>query len=93
LAAQSGAAIRSEGEDVDVVVTEIPDENSWGLTDLLGRNMGRITLTKPGTFMIRPADNAVETLAGIASKPYASLDIALAAIEEHTRGVCRRARK
>jgi hypothetical protein len=70
---------------VDVVVTEIPDENSWGLTDLLGRNMGRISLTKPGTFMIRPAGNAMQTLAAIASKPYASLDIALAAIEEHTR--------
>ena len=78
---------------MDVVVTEIPNENSWGLTDLLGRDMGRITLTRPGTFMIRPAGNAMQTLAAIASKPYASLDIALAAIEEHTRGVCRRARK
>jgi hypothetical protein len=53
--------------------------------------MGRITLTKPGTFMIRPAGNAAKTLAIVASKPYATLDIALAAIEEHTRGVCRRA--
>ena len=78
---------------MDVVVTEIPNENSWGLTDLLGRDMGRVTLTKPGTFMIRPAGNAMQTLAGVASKPYASLDIALAAIEEHTRGVCRRAGK
>ena len=43
----------------------------------LGRDMGRITLTKPGTFMIRPAGNAMQTLALIASKPYASLDIAL----------------
>jgi hypothetical protein len=76
---------------VDVVVTEIPNENSWGLTDLLGRDMGRVTLTKPGRFMIFPAGNAMQTFAVIASKPYASLDIALAAIEEHTRGVCRRA--
>ena len=78
---------------MDVVVTEIPNETSWGLTDLLGRDMGRITVTKPGTFMILPAGNAVETFGLIVSKPYASLDIALAAIEEHTRGVCRRARK
>jgi hypothetical protein len=75
---------------VDVVVTEMPDGKSWAMTDLLGRDMGRITLTKPGTFMIRPAGNAMLTLAVVSSKPYASLDIALAAIEEHTRGVCRR---
>lgn len=78
---------------MDVIVTEIPNENSWGLIDLLGRNMGRITLTKPGKFMILPAGNAMQTLAVIASKPYATLDVALAAIEEHTRGVCRRSRK
>jgi hypothetical protein len=78
---------------VDVIVIEIPNENSWGLTDLLGRDMGCITLTKPGTFMICPAGNAMLTLAVVSSKPYASLDIALSAIEEHTRGVCRRARK
>jgi hypothetical protein len=79
--------------NVDVNVTEIPDENSWRLADLLGRDMGRVTLTKPGTFMIHPAGNATQTFAAIASKSYASLDIALAAIEVHTRGVCRRARK
>ncbi len=78
---------------MDVVVTEMPDGKSWALTDLLGRDMGRITLTKPGTFMIRPAGNAMQTFAVISSKPYASLDIALAAIEEHTRGVCRRAKR
>jgi hypothetical protein len=79
--------------NVDVVVTEIPNEKSWGLTDLLGRDMGRITETKPGAFTILPTGNATETLAAIVSKPYASLDIALATIEEHTRGVCRRAHK
>jgi hypothetical protein len=52
--------------------------------------MGRITEAKAGTFMIHPAGNAVETFAVIVSKQYASLDSALAAIEEHTRGVCRR---
>ena len=78
---------------MDVVVTEIPNERSWGLTDLLGRDMGRITETKPGIFTILPAGNAVETFGVIMSKPYASLDIALATIEGHTRGVCRRADK
>ena len=81
-----------ERRNVDVVVSEIPEENSWRLTCLLCRDMGR-TLTKPSTFMIRPAGNAMQTFAVIASKPYASLDIALPAIEEHTRGVCRRAPK
>jgi hypothetical protein len=83
----------ARGRDVDVVVAEIADENSWSLTDLLGRDMGRIILTRPGRFMIRPSGNAMQSLAAVASKPYASLDIALAAIEEHTRGMCRRARK
>ena len=79
--------------NVDVIVTEIPNENSWGLTDQLGRDMGRITLSRPGTFMIRTAATRCKALAAVASKPYASLDIALAAIEEHTGGMCRRARK
>jgi len=73
---------------VDVVVTEIPNERSWGLTDLLGRNIGHITETKPGIFEILPAGKAVESFRAIRSKPYASLDIALAAIEEHIEGVC-----
>ena len=76
---------------MDVLVTTMPEGNSWGLTDLLGRDMGRITETRPGAFMIQPAGNAMETLAAIVSPSYASLDDALAAIEEHTRGVCRRA--
>ena len=46
--------------NVDVIVTEIPNENSWGLTDQLGRDMGRITLSRPGTFMIRTAGNAMQ---------------------------------
>jgi hypothetical protein len=75
---------------VDVIVTQMPD-NSWGLTDLLGRDMGRVTEISAGAFMIQPAGNAIETLAAITAPTYASLDDALAAIEEHTRGVCRRA--
>ena len=33
---------------------------------------------------------AVKTMAGIERGPHKSLDLALAAIERHTRGVCRR---
>lgn len=75
---------------MDVIVTQMPD-NSWGLTDLLGRDMGCVTEISPGAFMIQPAGNAIETFAAITSPTYASLDDALAAIEEHTRGECRRA--
>jgi len=34
--------------------------------------------------------HALETMAGIEQGPHASLDAALAEIEGHTRGVCRR---
>jgi hypothetical protein len=77
---------------LDITVTTMPEGNSWGLTDLLGRDMGRVTETRPGVFKIKPAGNALETIGdAITSRPYPSLDSALAAIEEHTRGVCRRA--
>jgi hypothetical protein len=75
---------------MDVIVTKIPDGNNWLLADLLGRDMGRVLEVRPGVFMIQPAGNAVETLAAISSKSFASVDHALAAIEEHTRGQCRR---
>lgn len=76
---------------MDVLVTALPDGNSWELTDLLGRDMGTVTETRPGVFMIHPAGNAVETMSVIMLRSYTSLDAALAAIEGHTRGVCRRA--
>jgi hypothetical protein len=76
---------------MDVTVTRMPDGNSWGLTDLLGRDMGRVAETQPGVFKIQPAGNAMETLGALASRPFPSLDGALAAIEVHTRGVCLRA--
>jgi hypothetical protein len=76
---------------VDVVVTEMPDGRSWGLTDLLGRDMGRVFEASPAVFEIKPTGNAVETMGEkITSRSFGSLDAALAAIEEHTRGVCRR---
>jgi hypothetical protein len=41
-------------------------------------------------FSIHPVGKALETFSALAAKTYESLDEALAAIEMHTRGVCRR---
>ena len=76
---------------MDVIVTVGPDGKEWTLTDLLDRDMGRIKKGR-GTFKIEPAGYAVKTTAALASHSYSSLDLALAAIEEYTRGVCRHAR-
>jgi hypothetical protein len=75
---------------LDVIVTPTEEGTVWRLTDLLGRSMGRITAHAPHQFMIHPAGHALETMAGIDKGPHASLDAALAEIETHTRGVCRR---
>jgi hypothetical protein len=80
----------SQEADLDVTVTPETDKTTWNLTDLLGRSMGQIAEATAGQFRISPAGNAVATMAGIKPGPYASLDEALAAIETHTRGVCRR---
>lgn len=76
---------------VDVIVTQV-SENGWELKDLLGRSMGRVSALEGagGSFTIEPDGGAVETMAGINKGPHVSLDAALAAIEERTRGVCRR---
>jgi hypothetical protein len=75
---------------MDVIVTPAVEGTVWQLTDLLGRSMGRITASAPRQFMIYPEGHASETMAGIQQGPHASLDAALAEIERHTRGVCRR---
>ena len=75
---------------MDVIVTPTDDVKAWNLTDLLGRPMGRIAETSRGQFTIHPDGRALETMAGIEYGPFVSLDAALAAIETHTRGVCRR---
>ncbi len=75
---------------MDVTVTASAKPGERALTDLLGRNMGCVAETEAGIFRIQPKGQAVATLAALTSKTYTSLDIALAAIEEHTRGVCRR---
>ena len=75
---------------MDVILKVNADGNAWTMTDLLGHNMGNLSETQSGTFMIEPAGQAVETMKALTKGPYKSLDAALAAIEEHTRGVCRR---
>ena len=75
---------------MDVIVTPSNDARAWNLADLLGRSMGSIEETSAKEFVIQPDGHAVETMASIRRGPYASLDTALAAIEKHTRGVCRR---
>jgi hypothetical protein len=77
---------------MDVTVTPAADGKAWLLTDLLGRDMGCVAQTASKVFVIQPAGLAVDTFAGINSAKYESLDRALAAIETHTRGVCRRAK-
>jgi hypothetical protein len=74
---------------MDVIVTKSPDGH-WAMADLLGRDMGKVSEIRPGVFMIQPAGNAMVTLDALRSTSFASLDEALAAIEEHTRGQCRR---
>ena len=74
---------------MDITVTPTDDGRAWTLTDLLGRPMGRITEASAEQFTIHPEGHARETMAGIEHGPFVSLDAALAAIERHTRGVCR----
>jgi hypothetical protein len=75
---------------VDVIVIPADDGTVWHLTDLLGRSMGNIREDASHQFTIYPEGHAIETMADIQRGPHASLDAALAEIERHTRGVCRR---
>ena len=75
---------------MDLIVTPIGKSKAWSLTDLLGRPMGQIAEASAMQFTIHPDGHALETMVGIQHGPFASLDDALAAIEKHTRGVCRR---
>jgi len=60
------------------------------LTDLLGRPMGSIVEDGAGQFTIRSLGLAADTMTGMKHGPFACVDDALAEIERHTRGVCRR---
>ena len=53
--------------------------------------MGNIREDASRLFMIYPEGHAFETMADIIAGHMTSLDAALAEIERHTRGVCRRA--
>ena len=77
---------------MDVTVTPAAgDRKAWDLADLLGRSMGRIQEDGHGRFTIQPDGRARKTMTTMALGPHPSLDAALAVIETHTRGVCRRA--
>jgi hypothetical protein len=88
--AYESIALRELEVDLDVIVTPKHDGRTWSLTDLLGRPMGQIKEASAKQFTIHPEGHALETMAGLEHGPFASLDAALAAIEKHTRGVCRR---
>ncbi|GLK78358.1 hypothetical protein GCM10008174_00990 [Methylopila turkensis] len=75
---------------MDVVVKAVPGEKEWLLIDLLGRSMGVIRTTDSGQVHVEPDGKATATMTGMRCGPFASLDEALAMIETHTRGVCRR---
>ena len=75
---------------MDVIVTPAERGTAWQLTDLLGRSMGIIKESAPHRFTIHPEAHARETMDRINHGPHASLDAALAEIERHTRGICRR---
>lgn len=71
------------------MVNPVAGRSEWRLTDLLGRSMGVIR-AKGDAFAVEPGGKARETMKEMRCGPFASLDDALAAIETHTRGVCRR---
>ena len=75
---------------MDVIVVRSAVGESWALTDLLGRPMGQVEADASGQFTISPAGGAIDTMAEMNKGPFASLDQALAEIEKHTRGHCRR---
>lgn len=77
------------GNSLDIIATPTDRGKAWDLTDLLGRSMGRIAETSDQQLTIHPAGQALTTMAGLNHGPYVSLDAALAAVEKHTRGVCR----
>ena len=74
---------------MDVIVTGSDGGKTWQLADLLGRSMGYIEESVPGSFRIHAEGHAVETMAEIEPGPFPTLDAALAEIERHTRGTCR----
>jgi hypothetical protein len=52
--------------------------------------MGQGETGETGLFTVVPEGGAIDTMAEMNKGPFASLDQALAEIEKHTRGSCRR---
>lgn len=75
---------------MDVMVKPVSGRKEWLLTDLLGRSIGMIRATDSGHVRVEPDGKATATMSGMRCGPFASLDEALAMIETHTRGACRR---
>ncbi len=75
---------------MDIDVKPKVGETAWLLTDLLGRQMGRVAEEPAGEFRIQPAGQALQTMESMKLGPYRTLDDALAEIERFTRGTCRR---
>ena len=77
---------------MDVTVTRAADDRTaWTLADLLGRPMGRITRHPSHQFIIELDERVRSVMTKVTPGPHPSLDAALAEIEKHTHGVCRRA--
>jgi hypothetical protein len=75
---------------VDLSVKPTANGTAWELVDLFGRSMGSIRQAASKAFTIHPEGHALMTMAGMKEGPHPTLDAALAEIEKHTRGVCRR---
>ncbi len=88
--ARSGLGRAARKLDVDLIVWMAKEGTVRSLTDLLGRSMGNNREDASHQFTIYPEGHAFETMADMNRGPHASLDAALAEIERHTRGVCRR---
>ena len=64
-------------------------EQTWVMSDLLGRRAGSVEQAADGSFRVVPAGHAVEKLRYMSPGPFPSLNAALAAVETQTRGSCR----
>ena len=71
---------------IDVVVIPATLE-SWLLHDRLARPLGQIT-KKGGSFWIEPGTDK-NALTGLKKGAFLSLDLAMSAIESHTKGACQ----
>jgi hypothetical protein len=71
------------------VIAAPPDERVIKADFLLCCVMGSIIEAPAQQFTIHPDGHAREIMGGIEHSPFVSLEAALAAIEKHTRSVCR----